>query len=114
MLYLISLLVVALAAMGVAVATHRHPLVACPMAGFAAGALLVEAALLWLLAWDVAAAAAAACGVSALLWGVRLWWAWDVAVREAERDRLRAERYDRAGRYTQHDVAVENILGGGR
>lgn len=130
MTIILSLLITALAAMGLAVATVRRPLIASPLAGAASGVLLVEAAALWLLAWDVAAAASAACGIAACVWGVRL--------ALAYADRLRAEE-DAAGGYTaggewppyevtegrqdldpdssahvRHEIAVDNILGGAR
>lgn len=118
MLYIISLLIAALAAMGLAVATVRWPLIACPLAGAASGVLLVEAAALWLLAWDVAAAASAACGIAACVWGVRLALAYADQLRAEEDATGVAEgRQDfdpDSSAAVRHEIAAENILGGAK
>ena len=116
MIIILSLLVAALAAMGVAVATKRWPLIAVPLAGAVTAALLVAGALLWLISQDVAAAASAACGVVAFTWGVRVWLAYDARLRAAELDQL-AGRQDfdpDSSAAVRHEIAVDNITGGAR
>lgn len=83
MLYIISLLVVAVAAMGLAVATPHRPLICGPAAGAAAGVLLGLGSVLAVVGAFWWAAAAIWLGLVCLAWG-----AWHTLVQSArKRDR---------------------------
>ncbi|MEV0660167.1 hypothetical protein ACIBI3_02160 [Actinomadura luteofluorescens] len=113
MLLVLSLIVAALAAMVVAVAALRRPLICCPAAGVAAGILLVIAGRLALGEYYAYSVAALASGVVAGGWGLAM--ALDYADRRKAEEQRAADlaRFPGIADYRPdldgHTITVERV-----